>query len=165
MAVLEALWHFREQQARQRDLPVFKIMSDDNLLHLAQSKAHTLQELVESSQVGYGIIDRYGHDLLRVMAQGQQAPLPKRPQPREQLDETVQRRFDALHLWRKERAARRGVSSEIILSKNALWELAHKAPTTLDGLAALASLGAWRAHKYGDELLAVLASVDHPPAS
>lgn len=165
MAVLEALWHFREQQARQRDLPVFKIMSDDNLLHLAQTNARTVQELAESSNAGHGIIDRYGHDLLRVIAQGQQAPLPKRPQPREQLDEIIQRRFDALHTWRKERAAQRGVSSEIILSKNALWELAHKAPATLHALTALPTMGAWRATAYGEELLAVLASLNDQTTS
>lgn len=165
IAILEALWNYREQQARQRDLPVFKIMSDDNLLRLAQSKARSVQELAELGEIGHGIINRYGHELMRVMAQGRQGALPPRPQPREQVDDIIQRRYDALHTWRKERAAQRGVSSEIILSKSALWELAHKAPTTFNALAALPSMGAWRANTYGEELLRVLANIDNPPTS
>jgi ribonuclease D len=160
MAILEMLYHFREQQAQQRDLPVFKIVSDEALLALASAKPATLRDLTNINGIGHGLLDRYGTDLLKVIAQGHEAPLPKRPPPREQTDEVVQKRFDMLHTWRKERAVKRGVSSEVILSKDALWHLAQKPPRTREELEAIQSIGPWRARTYGDELLTVLASME-----
>jgi ribonuclease D len=159
LAILEVLYQFRETQAQQRDLPVFKIISDDALMALASAKPGTLRELGSVPGIGHGLLDRYGADLLKVIKQGEAAPLPKRPPPREQLDEVVQKRFETLHTWRKERAIKRGVSSEVILSKDALWELAQHPPATREQLEAMKSIGPWRARTYGDELLAVLASL------
>jgi ribonuclease D len=160
MAILEALYHFREQQAQQRDLPVFKIISDEALLALASAKPATLRDLANINGIGHGLLDRYGLDLLKVVAQGYKAPLPKRPPPREQTDDVVQKRFDMLHTWRKERAVKRGVSSEVILSRDALWHLAQNPPRTRDELEAIQSIGPWRARTYGEELLTVLASME-----
>lgn len=160
IAVLEILYHYREQQAQQRDLPVFKIMTDEALLNLAVKEPSNFKELAEVPGISQHSIDRYGSDLLSLIRQGLQAPLPQRPAPRNQFDEAVQRRFDSLHTWRKERATKRGVSSEVILSKDTLWELAQHAPHTLEELAAIRGIGPWRAQTYGDELLAILATLD-----
>ena len=160
IAILEILYQYREQQAQQRDLPVFKIMPDEALLNLAVKEPGNFKELADVPGISQHSIDRYGSDLLSLIKQGLQAPLPQRPTPRDQFDEVVQRRFESLHTWRKERAAKRGVSSEVILSKDALWELAQHAPQTLEELAAIRGIGPWRAQTYGDELLAILAALD-----
>jgi ribonuclease D len=46
-----------------------------------------------------------------------------------------------------------------VISREALWELARKAPQTIDGLRDLTHLGKWRIKTYGEEILAVIAGV------
>jgi ribonuclease D len=69
----------------------------------------------------------------------------------------------ALHLWRKEKALRRGVESDVIVSKQTLWDIAERAPTTLDELRSVDGLGPWRLANYGQEILQILAQhmLDH----
>jgi ribonuclease D len=50
----------------------------------------------------------------------------------------------------------RGVESDVILGREALWQIAERAPTTLEALAAIPGMGPWRLATYGDEILSVL---------
>ena len=59
-------------------------------------------------------------------------------------------------VWRKERARARGVESDVILPRTALWDLARRTPRTHDELAAIADFGPWRRATYGDEILALM---------
>jgi ribonuclease D len=72
----------------------------------------------------------------------------------------VQDRYDRLHTWRKERAKKRGVESDVILPRTALWDLARRPPRTRDDLAQIADFGPWRRETYGEEILALLAGKD-----
>jgi ribonuclease D len=68
-------------------------------------------------------------------------------------------RYTALHLWRKERAIERGVESDVIITKQTLWDLAYSAPDKpdkLDDLQTIKGLGPWRLSAYGEEILKVL---------
>jgi ribonuclease D len=60
-----------------------------------------------------------------------------------------------LHAWRKERAAQRGMDSSLIIPKNTLWAIAEHAPRTMEALAQIQGMGAWRQAQYGAELLAL----------
>ena len=68
----------------------------------------------------------------------------------------MQDRYDRLHTWRKERAKKRGVESDVILPRTALWDLARRPPRTRDDLAQIADFGPWRRETYGEEILALL---------
>ncbi len=159
-AVLEALYHFRQREARKRDLPMFKVLPDEALINLALACPAGMDDLSGISGLTHGLIERFGRGILEAVRIGLSANPPTRPPRVAQVDEAVQRRFEALHAWRKERAARRGVSSEVVLSKDALWELAQVAPRTLTEMQRLRSLGPWRLKTYGSEILKVLVSVD-----
>ena len=64
--------------------------------------------------------------------------------------------------WRKERARKRGVESDVILPRTALWDLARRPPRTHGELAQVADLGPWRRQTYGDEILTLLARLTAP---
>jgi ribonuclease D len=161
LAVLRELYIYRENQAMQRDLPVFKIMGDQVLVHLATQKPRSLSKMQPTPGLGSKQIRRYGAGLLAAIQRGSQADPPSPPErPRGESSELVTRRFEALHTWRKERAAARGVPSDIVMSKNTLWELAHIAPRTRQHLHVIEGLGPWRLKMYGDEILRVLSEVD-----
>lgn len=162
LAVLRELYLWREREAQRRDVPVFKVLGDQHLLDLARARPRSLQEVRQASRLTKGQVQRYGNAILRVVEVGLQADLPTVPlrhngQP---ADEATLRRYEALHAWRKQRAAQRGVSSEVIVSREALWELATSAPHSMEQLKTIRSLGPWRIKTYGAEILKTIARAD-----
>lgn len=158
LAVLRALYLFREAQAEQQDVPVFKVMGDKVLVAMARAKPRSLGALQKVKGVSGYHVRRYGSGLLEAVRQGLKAQPPAPPaRTTPPVDEQTLRRYDALHTWRKKRAIRRGVSSEVIVSRDALWEMAHTVPRTLAELDALENIGPWRVKTYGQEILSVLA--------
>ncbi len=159
LAVLRELYLWREQEAQRRDVPVFRVLSDQHLLDLARARPRSLQEVWRASRLAKSQMQRYGNAILRAIEVGLQADPPAAPtrhngQP---ADEATLRRYEALHAWRKHRAAQRGVSSEVIISREALWELAISAPRSTEQLETMRSLGPWRIKTYGAEILKTIA--------
>jgi ribonuclease D len=159
MAVLRELYLFRNQLAERQDRPPFKVFSDSTLVNIVKDMPQTLADLDNISGLNRGHIARHGSTLLRAVQRGQTAPLPPRPERAPRMDPATQARYDALHEWRKTRAAERGVESDVILSKEALLALARTPPHTAEELETVPGLGDWKRSQYGAELLQLLASV------
>jgi ribonuclease D len=164
-AILRELYIFREEQAQQRDLPPFKILVDKALVSLAKTAPTTLEALEKADGVGPGHVRRYGQGLLAAIRRGQAAKIPTLPAREPPTDPVIVDRYAALREWRKQRAHARGVESDVIVSREALWALAQRLPATPAELRAITSIGAWRASQYGDEILEVLARFRHPHAN
>src|SRR5574341_571974 len=161
LAVLRELYVFRENQAIQRDQPLFKIMGDQTLLDLAGRLPRSMNQLQRIPGMSEGQIRRYGRGILEAVQRGLQAAPPRHPsRGGRRLDDLILQRYETLHAWRKERAQARGIPSEFVLSREALWELAQVAPRSRQQLDTLRSLGPWRRKTYGDDILKVLAGLD-----
>ena len=130
-AVLKALAIYRDQEARRRDLPLFKVFSNRTMLDLARQTPRQMRELDEIHGMSQGQTRRYGQALLGVIAEGLAAPPPARPGGAKRQPDAVMARYDRLHTWRKERARDRGVESDVIVSRDALWEIARSNPQTV----------------------------------
>lgn len=156
MAVLRELYLFREEQARAQNRPPFKIMGDRTLVKLAKAHPRRIEDLSTAGGLSPYQVRRYGRGLLEAIARGLEAPLPEPPRRNDRPDDAILARYDALREWRKRRAQERGVESDVILPREALWALARQAPATIDELAAINTLGPWRREMYGEEILAVL---------
>ncbi len=107
-------------------------------------------------------IHRHTHGVLHAVQQGLHAPAQRAPQADRESDD-VRDRYDRLHTWRKERARARGVESDVILPRAALWDLARCAPRTHGELAHITDLGPWRRETYGEEILALLSRATPSP--
>ncbi len=90
------------------------------------------------------------------MTSGLRALPPSPPPSDPPADPVVVERYAALREWRKTRAVERGVESDVIISKDALWALAERAPHSLDEMDGVPGLGAWRLGAYGTEILDVI---------
>jgi superfamily II DNA helicase RecQ len=101
-------------------------------------------------------VRRYGRILLDAVAVGTRARLPTPPTPEPPADPVVVERYTALREWRKARALERGVESDVIISKEALWTLAERAPDSLEAMDGVPGLGPWRLGVYGQEILEVI---------
>jgi len=155
-AVLQALFAYREQQAERLDRPPFRVMGEATLMELARRAPRHAQQLQGVPGMTPDQIHRHASGVLHAVQQGLQAPGQRAPQAAREPDD-VRDRYDRLHTWRKERARARGVESDVIVPRTALWDLARRAPRTHDELAHIADLGPWRRETYGEEILALLA--------
>ncbi len=155
-AVLRELYIFRESEAQRRDQPPFKIFADRTLLQLAESLPHFPDELQGIYGLTPKIINRYGRRVLQIIRQGMNAQLPSPPPECSRPPEAVQARYEALHNWRKERARQRGVELDVIVCRDALWNLARLDPKTVEDLGSIQSLGDWQQAHYGREMIQVL---------
>ena len=159
-AILRELYLLREDLARQRDLPPFKIMADRTLLDLTLAQPHGESDLRHIGGMTAGQIRRFGRPVLKAIRTGGQQPPPERPASPRRPSDDVLARYEALRNWRKTRARKRGVESDVIVSRDALWALARRAPTSPEDLETIKELGPWKTEQYGSEILNVLSGVN-----
>ncbi|HML24360.1 MAG TPA: HRDC domain-containing protein [Aggregatilinea sp.] len=156
MGLVRELYLLRDDIARRRDLPPFKIFNDSALVQIALLDPRRVEDLQNAKGLSFDRARRYGDQIIEAVGRGRAAPPPEPPARKPQPDPDVQMRYDALRAWRKERAARRGVESDVIVPRESLWALAKNPPASLDGLEQVPGLGPWRRAQYGRELLDVL---------
>ncbi len=161
-AILEALFAYREQEAECMDRPPFKVMGEATLIELTRRAPSRSEDLQSLPGMTPAQIHRHARGVLRAIQQGLHAPAQHAPQANRESDD-VRDRYDRLHTWRKEKARGRGVESDVILPRTALWDLARHAPRTHGELAHIMDFGPWRRETYGDEILAVLSRATQSP--
>ena len=130
-------------------------MSDQTLLEIARAAPTSLADLEGVPGMTPQQIRRHGANLLKAVRRGQSGP-PARPPHYEREPDSVRERYDLLHQWRKRKAQARGVESDVIISRDALRELARTAPHTLAELEQIEHLGPWRREAYGQEILEII---------
>lgn len=155
-AIVKALFIYRDQEARRQNRPHFKIFGNKTILLLAEEKPRYMEDLRQIRGMSFGQIRRYGRHILHIIQENEGSPAPKRPPRRPRTPDDVVERYEMLHQWRKLRGQARGVESDVILSRDALWALAHENPQTIDQLAELNVLGPWRFKTYAADLIAQL---------
>lgn len=159
IGIARELYLLRDTIARQMDRPHFKVFTDNVLVALATLEPRRLEDLHHVPALSPHLIQKEGTAILDAVARGRRAKPPRPPVRNQSYDPLVQQRYEALHEWRKKRAAERGVESDVIVPREALWALARLAPSRLEDLDAIPGLGPWRRAAYGAEMLAVLAQV------
>jgi ribonuclease D len=156
-ANVKAIYAYRDRKARRQNRPPFKIFDDRTLMAVATAAPRYFSELYGVHGMTEGQIKRYGRELLQVIRDAQDDPLPSPPnRNNHRPPEKVVDRYDRLHNWRKHRARARGVESDVILKRDTLWDLAKTKPETTSDLANIPGLGPWRLNAYGEEVLEIL---------
>lgn len=156
MGIVRALYLLRDDLARRRDLPHFKVFSDRTLVELAELAPRRLEDLYGVRGMNSRVVRQYGDAILAAVREGREAKPPSPPRHRRTVAPEVQERYDALHDWRKKRARARGVESDVIVPRETLWFLAREVPDEWDDLEDVPGLGPWRRREYGSEILDIL---------
>lgn len=161
-AIMKVLVELREEEARRRDLPPFKVIPNHVLIECAASAPGDLRALAKLPTVTPKLVERYGDRILKAIAAGKADPIPKPPQRGKRTEPEVIARFDKLFQWRKELAQSRGVESDVILPKQTLWAIAHANPRQLEDLDDIHGIGPKRRELYGELILSKVAEEPTP---
>ncbi|WP_054522055.1 ribonuclease D [Thermanaerothrix daxensis] len=155
MAVLHALYAYRDEQARLANLPHFKILSNEALLEIALALPKSPRDLSRLGILSAKQRARFQEGLLTTIREALTAPPPPRPRNGAP-DEAVLARLEHLRQWRKQVGRRLGVESDIILPRDLMERIARENPTHPDDLARLMQSTPWRFKRFGGEILRVL---------
>jgi ribonuclease D len=153
LAILRELFVFRDDEARRRNAPPFKVLTNQVLLSLAQLQPESVQVLRSVPGMAESLVGRYGRKIVESIEQARHAPEPKRPRPAERPPEDVSERYDRLLQWRKQLAQQRGVESDVILPRDTLWHIARRPPQCLDDFARDQLMGPKRIEMYAEDIL------------
>jgi ribonuclease D len=148
----------RDRMAQNLDKPVFKVLSDPDILLMATKLPHTEEELAILFPRASHSIRRRAHFWLEAIRQGlqDQSPLPALSKYRNQtFSEAQQALFQRLKEWRDAQAHSEGVEPAMVFSTQDLRQLVLVWPNTLEGLTQLPFLRQWQVMRYGEELIKV----------
>ena len=159
-AVLCQINIYRDQIAQQRDLPLFKVLGDKTLVQIATIIPNNSYDLSRIQGMSNGQVRRYGKGLLNAIVVGKHTPPPPKPKRGKRPSDDVLNRYEKLHNWRKLRAQSRGVESDVIISRDALWAIARENPQTTQELATLEEVGDWRCQTYGNEIIELIDEIN-----
>jgi ribonuclease D len=158
IAVLQELCEYRDEVARQRNRPLFKVISDHTLQAIASTLPGSMDELKTLPGMTPHQLSRHGKTLLQAVQRGLQAKPIHRPH-NARPDERILARAEALKQWRKLKARELEVESDIILPRDLLSLLASKNPQNMEALKECLQDVPWRRKRYGEEILKVLVKV------
>lgn len=152
-AILRSLYILRDEAAARRNKPPFKLINNDVLISLAIHAPENAKELAKIKGISAGVMDRMGSALLAAIARGKNDPVPKQLRKSSPYDPEFSDRYERLLQWRKAMAQQRGVESDVIISREAVKEIARLNPRSIEDLARVSSLGPYRLGLHGASIL------------
>jgi ribonuclease D len=160
LALLRALFDWREGTARRLDRASFRILNNEPLFAMARQPPRTLEELQRVRGVGPETIARRGPEILDAIEAAMAIPerdLPRLPRPpRRAPDPAADARLDRLKVARNIIAQRLDLAPGVACPNGTLEEIARRAPATLEELEAIPALRRWQRMEFGKELLSAV---------
>jgi len=147
-SVLRELFVMRDEQARQGDVPPFRILSDEALVALARRSPQEGTDLQGIKGVTPLVRRRIGAEVIAATRRGLERPesdLPAPPRGRgRRKSAATQARIERLREWRRARAADLGLDPGVLFPQATLEALAATGLAGLEDPEALPGLRAWR---------------------
>ena len=156
MAILRELYILRDELAQMYDFPSQRLISNKALLAIATASPRQRKQLFDIAGLPAWLVRKSGDEIIEAVAHGCESLPPHMPPRDKPIPQPIVDRYTALHNWRKQIAVRRGVESDVIISRNALWAIARCQPTSVEELNAIPGVGPWRRKTYGSDLVAVV---------
>lgn len=158
LAVLRALYEWRDEQARKLDRAAFRIMNNEPMFAMAKAPPTDEAALRAVRGLGAEMVERRGKHILAAVQRALALPeskLPRVPRPpRRPPDLEYEARLDRLKAARNELAQKHDLQPGVLCPNQTLEAIARANPETLDALAAVPGLRRWQLATFGPELLA-----------
>ncbi len=160
LAVLENLLALRMELAEKKDVPLFKIMSNQSLLAMATGRPKSPEEMVAKKMLSRRQVQMYGHLCRKAIARAMalsHKDLPAYPRtvmPRKNPE--VMARITALKKMREKKSDSLGMEPGFLINNATIMALALERPVTRADLDAMDLLRNWQKEALGDVVLETL---------
>jgi ribonuclease D len=161
--VLRELYVLRERLAAEANQPPFRILNNETLILIAQTRPRHREELSRVPRVSSRQVRLYGDLLLEAVRRALELgplkrfpALPARDGTGGFTEEQVLL-HDRLKQWRKEVAERMGIDAAYVLNRHVLLRLVQQRPTDTGALARVEGVQPWQLERHGAEIVAVIA--------
>ena len=163
LAALENILSFRQQTARKKDKPLFKIFSNRTALTLSVSLAGSLDALRDLNILSPRQCNMYGQHIVDAVNSALELPdnglpiYPKNRAPRPPAN--VEPRKKALQKWRNDKADALMMDAGLICNRNLATRLAVLNPCDINEIEAVEEMKAWQKKAFGEEIVSVLKGI------
>ena len=128
LAVIRALYDWRDSLARNADRPPFKIIGNDPIFEIAKAKPKSREELAAMKSVSSYHRGRFGNDILRMVREAMALPeeeLPEKVESKAWLrDKALEARVDRLKRVRDAVAAELKIDVSVLAPRHVLTAVA-----------------------------------------
>lgn len=164
LPILRVLAELREEKARALDVPPYKVIAPDVLFAIARAKPKTMGELDRIRGATQGKRARsLAGQVLKAVANAPEIPaeeqkMRERPRLPSSVAKKRRARADRLTKWRRAEATRREVDEQAILPGHVLQDLADLEDATMESIAEVPGIGAFRVARDGETILSALSA-------
>jgi ribonuclease D len=160
LAVLETLLQMRNAIARQKDRPLFKVISNAALKKIALVIPAGMKQLKACGALSDKQYDMYAKAVMeavrnaRRMPKGQLPIYPRQRSPR--VPRKVPARVKALRAWRDAKADELDLNAALLLNRALIKAIAIENPTTTAALTKVDGIHQWQVDAFGDDIVEIL---------
>jgi ribonuclease D len=164
LAVLESILQWRDQRAKERNLPPFKVLGNTAIMEVAKRKPGSEADLAAVAGLGAGQREKLGTAILKRTEEAMRLPeaeLPTYPKTRrQQVDAGVSRRVTTLKAWRTRRAKELGIDPSLVCTNAQIQSIALILPQGQEELAGISGLRAWQKKLFGRQICSLLQDLE-----
>jgi len=157
LAVLKAVWEWREREAASLDRAPFRVIHNSALITIARVAPKNTSALSRTEGVPQTIASRHGSALVAAVTRGLAVPEKDWPrfehQTRPQTDPDAQQRYQRLRDLRMATARIVELDQGLLCPNGTLLAIARAAPTSTDHLARIVELRQWQREALGDDAI------------
>jgi ribonuclease D len=156
LAVLESILQLRDDTARLRGVPPFKILGNATIMELAERKPVTERDLERIKGLSAGQARMLGRSILKqtvesmTLLDNELPAFPRNSEPR--IGGKALKKVKALKEWRERRAKEMGVDPSLVCTNAQIESLALAHPERQKDLEDIDTLRAWQRRLFGSEI-------------
>ncbi len=160
LAVLEKILCFRDQVARHRDRPHFKVLGNNQIMEIARIKPVTRTDLTGIQGFSPRLIDHMGKSLIEKVREGLSLPdeaLPVYPKKaRQRLKSKEAARIKGLKSWRERVSGKWGVDPALVCTSAQIQAIAIINPGEPENMECIEDIRKWQIKLFGLDICNVL---------
>ena len=160
LAVLETLLQYRKRIARKKDKPLFRVMRNKSLLHIATARRVSLNGLIKAKILSQKEVSMHGEGILAAVKSAMAIPREKWPRyPHKRgpaILPAVTQRIKVLKNWRDAKATALDMDAALVATKAILNAIAVTNPRQMKDFNRISGLRDWQKKNFGEEILQVL---------
>jgi len=163
LAVLESILQLRDDMARRRDLPPFKVLGNEPIMEIAERRPVTERGLGRIKGLSAGQVSMLGRSILKKIDESITLPenkLPAFPRNTEQrIGAKVSKKVKALKEWREQRAKEMSIDPSLVCTNAQIHSLALAHPKRRKDLEDIDTIRAWQRRLFGSEICYILKGI------